>query len=126
MPRVGRLSTSRMKSSGLMAGVALLRRQPSTTYVLSNGRCVSRWLADLLSSQIDFNEQTQRYCVGVTSIIKVTLRDGVYHEDVGFGMLDNCKQKGMALDKVPFFSFCYPLDVIHFIQCKKEAVTDGL
>jgi len=28
------------------------------------------------------------------------LRDGVYHEDVGFGMLDNCRQKGMALDKV--------------------------
>jgi DNA repair and recombination protein RAD52 len=57
-------------------------------------------LADFISFQIDFSEQTQRYCVGVTAIVKVTLRDGVYHEDVGFGMLDNCRQKGMALDKV--------------------------
>jgi len=56
--------------------------------------------ADLLSSQIDFNKQTQRYCVGITTIVKVTLRDGVYHEDVGFGMLDNCRQKGIDLDKV--------------------------
>jgi len=59
-----------------------------------------QWLADLETFQIDYNEQTQRYCVGVTAIVKVTLRDGVYHEDVGFGMLDNCRQKGMALDKV--------------------------
>ena len=56
--------------------------------------------ADLLFSQIDFNEQTQRYCVGVTAIVKVTLRDGVYHEDVGFGMLDDYRQKGKALDRV--------------------------
>lgn len=54
-------------------------------------------------AQIDYNEQTQRYCVGVTAIVKVVLRDGVYHEDVGFGMLDNCKQKGMAIDKVRVF-----------------------
>ena len=51
-------------------------------------------VVDLLSSQIEYSEQTQRYCVGVTAIVKVTLRDGVYHEDVGFGMLDNCRQKG--------------------------------
>jgi len=66
--------------------------------------------ADLLSSQIDFNEQTQRYCVGVTAIVKVTLRDGVYHEDVGFGMLDNCRQKGMALDKVRVLPSVTPWD----------------
>jgi len=49
---------------------------------------------------MDYNEQTRRYCVGITAIVKVTLRDGVFHEDVRFGMLDNCRQKGMALDKV--------------------------
>ncbi|KAG8898782.1 DNA repair protein rad52 [Tulasnella sp. 403] len=58
---------------------------------------------------IDFNEQAQRYSVGVTAIVRVTLRDGVFHEDVGYGMLENSKQKGVALDK-----------------CKKEAVTDGV
>ena len=57
-------------------------------------------MANFLSFQIDFSEQTQRYCVGVTAIVKVTLHDGVSHDDVGFGMLDNCRQKGMAIDKV--------------------------
>lgn len=49
---------------------------------------------------IDCNEQTQRYSVGVTVIVRVTLRDGVYHEDVGYGLLENSKSKGAALDKV--------------------------
>ena len=57
-------------------------------------------MANFLSCQIDFSEQTQRYCVGLTAIVKVTLRDGVSHEDVGFGMLDDCRQKGMAINKV--------------------------
>ncbi|KAG8999461.1 DNA repair protein rad52 [Tulasnella sp. JGI-2019a] len=58
---------------------------------------------------IDYNEQTQRYNVGVTAIVRITLRDGVYHEDLGYGVLENTKQKGPALDK-----------------CKKEAVTDAI
>ncbi len=33
-------------------------------------------------------------------MIRVTLRDGTYHEDVGYGVLENTKQKGPALDKV--------------------------
>ena len=39
----------------------------------------------------------------MTAIVKVTLCDSVPHEDVGFGMLDNCRQKGVALDKVRAF-----------------------
>lgn len=49
---------------------------------------------------MDYNEQTQRYNVGVTAIVRVTLRDGVHHEDVGYGVMENAKQKGPALDKV--------------------------
>ncbi|KAJ7712511.1 Rad52/22 family double-strand break repair protein-domain-containing protein [Mycena metata] len=41
--------------------------------------------------------------------MRVTLKEGVFHEDVGYGMFENAKAKGMALDK-----------------CKKEAVTEGL
>ncbi|KIO26047.1 hypothetical protein M407DRAFT_235771 [Tulasnella calospora MUT 4182] len=70
------------------------------------------WSSSITSLTVDFidyNEQTQRYNVGVTAIIRVTLRDGAYHEDVGYGVLENGKQKGPALDK-----------------CKKEAVTDGI
>ncbi|KAI1794406.1 recombination protein Rad52 [Ganoderma leucocontextum] len=58
---------------------------------------------------IDFNEESRRFNVGVTAIVRVTLRDGVFHEDVGYGLLENSKSKGAALDK-----------------CKKEAVTDGV
>jgi DNA repair and recombination protein RAD52 len=48
-------------------------------------------------------------------------------------MLDNCKQKGMALDKVRVFPVLLreatsgsPTDIIYSMQCKKEAVTDAL
>ncbi|KAF8879666.1 hypothetical protein CPB84DRAFT_1793199 [Gymnopilus junonius] len=70
------------------------------------------WSSSVVSLTMDFvdySEETRRYSVGVTAIMRVTLRDGVYHEDIGYGMLENSKSKGAALDK-----------------CKKEAVTDGL
>ncbi|KIM20420.1 hypothetical protein M408DRAFT_82031, partial [Serendipita vermifera MAFF 305830] len=63
----------------------------------------------LSTDYVDLNPETQKYSVGVTAVVRVTLRDGVSHEDVGYGLLENCKSKGMALDK-----------------CKKEAVTDAL
>ncbi|KAE9404588.1 Rad52 22 double-strand break repair protein [Gymnopus androsaceus JB14] len=66
-------------------------------------------LVSLTTDFIDYNEETRRYSVGVTAIVRVTLRDGVFHEDIGYGLLENSKTKGPALDK-----------------CKKEAVTDGL
>ncbi|KAI0346485.1 hypothetical protein BDW22DRAFT_1342656 [Trametopsis cervina] len=70
------------------------------------------WSSNVVSLTTDFvdhNEQTQRYSVGVTAIVRITLRDGVYHEDIGYGLLENAKSKGAALDK-----------------CKKEAVTDAV
>ncbi|KAF8652378.1 hypothetical protein AX16_004406 [Volvariella volvacea WC 439] len=66
-------------------------------------------VVSLTTDFVDYNEQSQRYAVGVTAIMKVTLRDGVYHEDIGYGMLEGSKSKAAAIDK-----------------CKKEAVTDGL
>ncbi|KAF9477808.1 hypothetical protein BDN70DRAFT_810022 [Pholiota conissans] len=70
------------------------------------------WSSSIISLTTDFadyNEETRRYNVGVTALMRVTLRDGVFHEDIGYGMLENSKSKGQAFDK-----------------CKKEAVTDGL
>ncbi|KAF8962538.1 Rad52/22 double-strand break repair protein, partial [Flammula alnicola] len=66
-------------------------------------------IVNLTTDFADYSEETRRYSVGVTAVMRVTLRDGVFHEDVGYGMLENSKSKGAALDK-----------------CKKEAVTDGL
>jgi recombination DNA repair RAD52 pathway protein len=53
--------------------------------------------------KIDYIQETQRYNVGVTAIVRVSLRDGVWHEDIGYGMLENSKSKGMAIDKVRGF-----------------------
>jgi recombination DNA repair RAD52 pathway protein len=50
--------------------------------------------------QIDQNPETHRYNVGVSALVRVTLRDGAFHEDIGYGALENAKGKGMALDKV--------------------------
>ncbi|EGO29616.1 hypothetical protein SERLADRAFT_405547 [Serpula lacrymans var. lacrymans S7.9] len=66
-------------------------------------------VVSLSTDFVDYNEESRRYNVGVSAIVRVTLRDGVFHEDVGYGLLENSKSKGAALDK-----------------CKKEAVTDGL
>ncbi|KZT04465.1 recombination protein Rad52 [Laetiporus sulphureus 93-53] len=66
-------------------------------------------VVNLTTDFIDYSEETRRFTVGVTAVVKVTLRDGVYHEDIGYGSLENSKSKGAALDK-----------------CKKEAVTDAV
>ncbi|KAG5646764.1 hypothetical protein DXG03_002450 [Asterophora parasitica] len=66
-------------------------------------------VVSLTTDFMDYNEESRRYNVGTTAIMRVTLRDGVFHEDIGYGMVENAKGKGAALDK-----------------CKKEAVTDGL
>ncbi len=57
-------------------------------------------IVNLTTDFIDLNEETKRFTIGVTAVIRVTLRDGVFHEDVGYGMLENSKSKGAALDKV--------------------------
>ena len=41
--------------------------------------------------------------------MRVTLRDGTYHEDIGYGHIENCKGKAAAFEKA-----------------KKEAVTDAM
>ena len=54
----------------------------------------------LVTDYVDYNEQSGRFNVGVTAVVRVTLRDGVFHEDVGYGLLENSKGKGAAMDKV--------------------------
>ncbi|KAI0066893.1 hypothetical protein BV25DRAFT_1795820 [Artomyces pyxidatus] len=70
------------------------------------------WSSTITKMETDFIDQcpdTRRYSVGVTAMVKITLKDGSFHEDVGYGTGDNQKSKGVALDKA-----------------KKEAVTDGI
>jgi DNA repair and recombination protein RAD52 len=61
------------------------------------------WSSSVVNLNVDFidqSEESKRFTVGVTAIVRVTLRDGVFHEDIGYGMLENAKSKGQALDKV--------------------------
>lgn len=55
-----------------------------------------------LNVQIDYNEESMRYNIGVSAIVRVWLRDGASHEDVGYGKLENSKSKADGLDKVSF------------------------
>jgi DNA repair and recombination protein RAD52 len=58
---------------------------------------------------IDENPHTGRISLGLSVTVRVTLRDGTYHEDIGYGHIENCKGKAAAFEKA-----------------KKEGTTDGL
>ncbi len=62
--------------------------------------------------QVDFvdeNPQTFKVSLGLSVIVRVTLRDGTFHEDIGYGHMENCKGKAAAFEKA-----------------KKEGTTDAL
>ncbi len=68
------------------------------------------WATTIQKLEIDFLDSPDgmRWNAGVTCIVRVTLRDGAFHEDVGYGSADNARQKHAAIEKG-----------------KKEAVTDA-
>ena len=47
--------------------------------------------------------------MGVSTFIRVQLKDGTYHEDVGYGVSEGMRSKALSIEKA-----------------RKEAVTDGL
>ncbi|KAL4927200.1 RAD52 DNA repair protein RADC [Aspergillus undulatus] len=70
------------------------------------------WSSSIKDIQIDFVDEspnTGKVSLGLSVITRVTLRDGAYHEDVGYGHIENCKGKAAAFEKA-----------------KKEATTDAL
>ncbi|KAJ7752111.1 Rad52 22 double-strand break repair protein [Mycena metata] len=69
------------------------------------------WSSSIISlrvDNIDYNNETKLYIIGSSAIIRITLPDGVFHEDIGYAFVEN-GSKGTALE-----------------QSKKEAVTDGI
>ena len=42
-------------------------------------------------------EDRKGWCVGVSVIMRVTLVDGSYHEDMGFGAVANARTRGDAI-----------------------------
>ncbi|KAK0653359.1 DNA repair and recombination protein rhm52 [Lasiodiplodia hormozganensis] len=70
------------------------------------------WSSSIRDTTIDFVDQSQssgKVSLGLSVIIRVTLKDGTYHEDIGYGHIENCTGKAAAFEKA-----------------KKEAATDAL
>lgn len=68
------------------------------------------WCTELKNFQVDYiDERGGSISMGLSAIVRVSLKDGTFHEDIGYGSIENCRTKSAAFDK-----------------CKKEAVTDGM
>ncbi|KAL4889037.1 hypothetical protein BDV59DRAFT_123083 [Aspergillus ambiguus] len=70
------------------------------------------WSSSIVNIQIDFVDEhpnTGKISLGLSVIVRVTLKDGTYHEDIGYGHIENCKGKAAAFEKA-----------------KKEGTTDAL
>ncbi|KAK9766560.1 DNA repair protein rad52 [Basidiobolus ranarum] len=69
------------------------------------------WSSTIIDYTVDYLDVTDtgRVSLGMSCIMRVTLKDGTYHEDIGYGNIDNAKSKSQAFEKV-----------------KKEAATDAL
>ncbi|CAD5122005.1 DgyrCDS10458 [Dimorphilus gyrociliatus] len=70
----------------------------------------SGWSHSITHQSVDYIDHIDgKYHAGVSAFIKVTLRNGSFHEDIGYGISSGLSSKGLALEKA-----------------RKEAVTDGL
>lgn len=70
------------------------------------------WSSSIQNIQIDFvdeNPTKGTISIGLSVVVRVTLKDGTYHEDIGYGGIENCKSKIAAFEKA-----------------KKEGTTDAL
>ncbi|KAI6248492.1 DNA repair and recombination protein mus-11 [Erysiphe necator] len=70
------------------------------------------WSSQIIDFQIDFideNPQTLKVSLGLSVVVRVTLKDGTFHEDIGYGHVENFKAKAAAFEKA-----------------KKEGTTDAL
>ncbi|WWD15720.1 hypothetical protein CI109_100142 [Kwoniella shandongensis] len=68
------------------------------------------WSSSIVTLHTDYLEENAqgRVSCNITAVVRITLQDGAFHEDVGCGQGENIRGKGAALDKA-----------------KKEAVTDA-
>jgi DNA repair and recombination protein RAD52 len=68
------------------------------------------WSSSIVEMTNDFlDESAGKFSCGVSAIVRITLKDGSFHEDIGYGCSENQRQKGAALE-----------------QAKKTAVSDGI
>ena len=78
--------------------------------IANNVLSFNGWSHSIISQTVDYcDDLGGKFNVGISTIVRVTIKDGTYHEDIGYGSIENCRQKGMAMEKA-----------------KKESVTDAL
>ncbi|KAI9306107.1 Rad52/22 family double-strand break repair protein-domain-containing protein [Cunninghamella echinulata] len=69
------------------------------------------WSSEIKSYHLDYQEQTEqgRYNVGISTVVRVTIKEGSFHEDIGFGAVENARSKDAA-----------------FALARKQSATDAL
>jgi len=69
------------------------------------------WASSVVNLSVDYLEEVKasKFSAGVSAIVRISLKDGTHHEDIGYGTADNRSSKAQALD-----------------LAKKSAVSDGL
>merc|ERR1719309_896583 len=68
------------------------------------------WSHSVTQQTIDFVDHSRgKFYVGVSAFVRVQLKDGVFHEDIGYGTSEGQRSKALSIEKA-----------------RKEAVTDGL
>lgn len=65
-------------------------------------------------------KEGERVWISVSAVVRITLQDGCYHEDVGHGHCENMKGRAAAIEKVRKRSNLHA-----DMQAQKEAVTDA-
>ena len=75
------------------------------------------------------DEVDGKFYVGVSATVRVELKDGVFHEDVGYGVSEGMRSKALSLEKarkVVIFSLVSTIMFYHIPLFSQEAATDGL
>src|SRR3569833_4524587 len=60
------------------------------------------WSSSIQKIDVDFaeeNPQPLKISLGLSVNERVTLRDGTFHEDLGYGQIEHCKSKAQAFEK---------------------------
>lgn len=57
------------------------------------------WSSEVRNIHVDFVDEKadNRYNIGLSVTARVTLRDGTFHEDIGYGSIENCRVKLLPL-----------------------------
>lgn len=70
------------------------------------------WNSEIRSTTVDYVDDhggNGRFSIGLSVVIRISLKDGTFHEDIGYGSVENAKGRPAAFEKA-----------------KKQAITDGM